>query len=121
MRKLRTLEIWNGRPRVAGLFRYKPASESPKYHATITWKATWVCEKDLGDKVIRAWKTAAARQSGLDADVLRFTVERQLLDGRAILSHAHAIRQLSLHIQVLDPGSEEQITLETSSAAADGG
>ncbi|AEO61401.1 hypothetical protein MYCTH_2311519, partial [Thermothelomyces thermophilus ATCC 42464] len=66
-----------------------------------------------------AWRAAAARQSGLNADELRFTVERQLLEGHAVLSHAHAIRQLGLHIQVLDPGSEEQIALEATSAAAE--
>ncbi|KAL2195718.1 hypothetical protein P885DRAFT_39936, partial [Corynascus similis CBS 632.67] len=126
MPKLRTLEIWNGRPQIAALFRYQRSELG--YHAAITWKATWAGENDLSHKVIKAFKTAAIQQGrwkpkGLGFGVLgwqgrlrpeelRFSVERQRLKSESISTHAHAIRQLGLQIQVLDPGSEEQIATE---------
>lgn len=99
MPNLETLEIWNGRSGLAGLFRYQVQS------STLTWKGTW--EFNIPGSVIRAWDEVAMRDNNA-----RCIVVRELLDSAMIESHGDAIYHLGHSSRVLRPVSLHQIRTE---------
>ncbi|KAL7813752.1 hypothetical protein V8C26DRAFT_404744, partial [Trichoderma gracile] len=103
MRKLETMEIWNGSEGLAMVFRYKRAPAMGM--AEITMRGTW--EFTLHPAVVNAWETAAKRHCCYGC-----TVERELLDAAAVTSYADAIHHLRLSHPVIRPISLEQIRME---------
>ncbi|CAH0040824.1 unnamed protein product [Clonostachys solani] len=99
MPQLQTLEIWEGRKGLAALFKYQ--SRLPR----LTWKATW--DFSIPDSVTRAWDEVSMMSCGRDCAVVK-----QVLDGRAIKSHADSIVQLQLSQTIVRPVSLQQIRRE---------
>lgn len=116
MPQLQTMEIWNGRKGLAGLFKYQVCQNERS--ARITWRGIWELSEmrvDL-DSINRAWKAAVFSQHpewrqahhpdwGLE-------VVEELLDETAIKSHGDAIQELMLSSQVIRPVSLQQIQRE---------
>lgn len=104
MPALETMEIWNGREGLAGLFRYRSARGGRT--AGITWRGTWdlVLEKD----VIQAWEDVANmyRRGGL------VVVKEKVMDAAKIRFHGDAIYHLGLEAQVVRPVSLYQMRME---------
>lgn len=117
MPRLEVMEIWNGRPEVAALFRYEAApcpsisasaegggedgDELPP--AVLTWKATW--DLRLSEDAIEAWR-AVAGAPGVE-------VVCEVLDPEGgIGSHGDAVRVLELRGRVMRPVSAEQVCWE---------
>jgi hypothetical protein len=103
MRKLETMEIWNGSEGLAMLFRYKRAPA--RAMAEITIRGTW--ELSLHPGVVNAWQAAAGRHCCYGC-----TIERESLDAAAVTSYADAIHLLRLSHPVIRPISLEQIRME---------
>lgn len=103
MRKLETMEIWNGSEGLAMVFRYQraPAREL----AVITMRGTW--ELALHPAVVNAWEVVARRHCCYGC-----TFETELLDAAAVASYSDAIHCLRLSNPVLRPISLEQIRME---------
>lgn len=117
MPRLKVMEIWNGRPEVAALFRYE-ASPCPSISASaegdgedgdelppalLTWKATW--DMEVREDVLEAWRVVAGAP-GVD-------VVCEVLDPEGgIGSHGDAVRALGLRGMVLRPVSAEQVCWE---------
>lgn len=110
MPRLETLEIWNGRKRFAGLFKYQPLRDTRK--GRITWRGTW--ELAIGPSVVEAW-AAVVRQKYDEHWSLELVQER--LDEAVIKSHADAIERLMLSGQVIRPVSLQQIRGEQEALA----
>lgn len=102
MPQLETMELWNGRNGLAGLFQYKAARDTRQ--ATTTWRGTW--NLNIGTPVIKVWE-AVPRLGGS-----RFNVARDRLGAADIKSHGDAIRELKLSCQIIRPVSLEQILTE---------
>lgn len=99
MPKLETMELWNGRKRLATLFQYQSK------HAAITWRSTW--DFTLLDLVIPAWKVVASTHGA------ELVVRKEVLNIRAdIKSHGDAIHYLKLSNPVVRPISLQQIRTE---------
>lgn len=104
MPALETMEIWNGRAGLAGLFRYRSARRGRT--AGISWRGTW--DLEVGEDVVRAFEAVAnkERRAGL-------VVEREeLLDAGLIRFHGDAIHSLGLEAQVVRPVSLYQMRME---------
>ncbi|KAG6356205.1 hypothetical protein INS49_015592 [Diaporthe citri] len=103
MPKLETMEIWNGREGLAGLFRYRSARRGRT--AGISWRGTW--DLALGEDVIQAWETVANmyRRGGL------VVVKEKVMDAK-IRFHGDAIHHLGLEAQVVRPVSLYQMRME---------
>lgn len=100
MPQLVTMELWNGRKRLATLFRYQSA------HTTITWRSSW--EFALLPSVVPAWQGVAHTYGARE-----LVVRKELLDVRAdIKSHGDAIHYLKLSNPVVRPISLQQIRTE---------
>lgn len=101
MPKLRTMELWNGRKRLATLFKYQSKP------ATITWRGTW--DFTLLPLVIPAW-AGVAHKYGIEELIVR----KELLNIRYtdIKSHGDAIHYLKLSHLVVRPISLQQIRTE---------
>lgn len=95
------MEIWNGRQRLACVFRYNVADCRP----TLTWCGGW--KLDLETRVIRIWKDVARAYNhvtlGVDACILQMD---------SIMSHGDAVCHLQLIRRVLHRVSLRQIRLE---------
>lgn len=102
MPKLLSMDIWNGRKRLAAAFQYRVFEESR--HSTITFKGTW--DVDIQEPVMDSWD-AVALHHGRTLDFYE-----EWLDEREIKSHADAIHQLGLANQVIQGVSLQQIQLE---------
>ncbi|GAB0138564.1 hypothetical protein EsDP_00006794 [Epichloe bromicola] len=100
MPQLETMTIWNGRKKLAALFKY----ERTRGHqlSTVTWRGTW--HLNLSPSVIKAWEAVAARHSGYGLDVVH-----ESLDGDDVMSHGDAIAILKLPEPVIRPVSLQQI------------
>ncbi|KAI5466122.1 hypothetical protein BGZ63DRAFT_411512 [Mariannaea sp. PMI_226] len=90
MPRLETMEIWNGRKRLAALFQYR-ASRS-LHQAKILWRGTW--KWCMVPSVFEAWEAV------------------ELVDEAAIQSHGDALHHLMLSGQVIRPISLQQIQRE---------
>lgn len=101
---LETMEIWNGREGLAGLFRYRSARGGRT--AGISWRGTW--DLAFGDSVIQAWEDVANvyRRGGL------VVVNEKRLDAGRIRFHGDAIHHLGLEAQVVRPVSLYQMRME---------
>ncbi|KAF5588407.1 PRANC domain-containing protein [Fusarium pseudocircinatum] len=99
MPSLVTIEIWNGRRRLAMVFRYERARD--RQPAIITIRGTW--EFELAPAVRRAWDAVAHEE---------VVVQRSLIDLDKIRSHRDAIRELGLSAEVVRPVSLQQILIE---------
>lgn len=100
MPKLETMELWNGRKRMATLFQYQSK------HVAITWRSTW--DFTLLDLVIPAWEVVARIHGGKE-----LVVRKELLNIRGdIKSHGDAIHYLKLSNPVVRPISLQQIRSE---------
>ncbi|KAI7773818.1 hypothetical protein LA080_009854 [Diaporthe eres] len=99
MPKLQTVELWNGRKRLATLFQYqlKPA--------TITWRSTW--DFALLRSIIPAWEGVAHKHGAGE-----LVVKTELLKRANIKSHGDAIHYLRLSHPVVRPISLQQIRTE---------
>lgn len=58
MPELETMEIWNGRKRLAALFKYQSIKRGGRT-AVITWRGTW--ELPLQPDLIQAWEAVIRR------------------------------------------------------------
>lgn len=103
MPKLTRMEIWNGRKRIAGVFRYLATSAS----TSIEWCGTW--DLQLGTNVVEVWIKVAQTNTEHILSVRKARV----VDGDVITSHAIAIMKLELADGVVYPVSLEQIRRET--------
>lgn len=99
MPKLETMELWNGRKRLATLFQYRSKP------ATITWRSTWHFSQFL--LTIPAWE-GVARDHGAG----ELAVEEELVRCGDIRSHGDAIHFLKLSHPVVRPISLQQIRTE---------
>ncbi|KAG8160953.1 hypothetical protein KVR01_009217 [Diaporthe batatas] len=99
MPKLETMELWNGRRRLATLFQYRPKP------ATITWRSTW--EFDQLPSVISVWEGVAQKHGAGE-----LAVKRELLNRTNIKCHGDAIHYLKLSHPVVRPISLQQIRTE---------
>lgn len=94
------MEIWNGREKLAALFKYELLGEDQP--AIITWKSTW--DLILQPSVIRTWEAVMARCCGSG-----LTIVYEALESDDILSHGDAIVRLSVSELVVRPISLQQI------------
>ncbi|KAG8168306.1 hypothetical protein KVR01_003995 [Diaporthe batatas] len=100
MPALRTMELWNGRPGLAALFRYQ------RIYAAVIWRGTW--NFTLRPAVVQAWKDIAIKQGARG-----LVVHTERLDcGPDIKSHGDAIHKLRLSKPVVRPISLHQIRTE---------
>ncbi|KAH9907472.1 hypothetical protein F4778DRAFT_542154 [Xylariomycetidae sp. FL2044] len=102
MPKLRTLEIWNGRKGLAGLFAYHFTEH--RRPAVLTWRGTWTFV--VHPHLVRAWESVALKHGGHGCDVVE-----ELLDVD-INCHGDAIHYLRLSNLVVRPISLQQIRME---------
>ena len=102
MPKLQTLEIWNGRKNLAGVFRYHFVQN---LLSTLTWRGTW--ELVLEPSIVQTWEAVVAHRGGRGLSVAYERVDREL-----IKSHADAIIMLGLPELVIRPVSLQQIEAE---------
>ncbi|KAK7710642.1 hypothetical protein SLS64_005545 [Diaporthe eres] len=104
MPSLETMEIWNGREGLAGMFRFRSFRRGRT--PAITWRGTW--DLALGKDVIQAWETVANmyRRAGL------VVVNDKRLDAAKIRFHGDAIHYLGLEAQVVRPVSLYQMRME---------
>lgn len=103
MPKLKTMEIWNGREKLAALFKYELLKE--RRSAIITWKGTWGLI--LQPSVVEAWEAVTTRRGGFRLDILYET-----LDSDTIQSHGDAIVRLKVSERVVRPISLQQIRID---------
>lgn len=101
MPQLITMELWNGRKRLATLFKYQSKP------ATITWRSTW--DFALLPLVIPAWEGVVRKH-----DAGELIIRKELLNIRRadIKSHGDAIHYLKLSHPVVRPISLQQIRTE---------
>ncbi|UKZ92843.1 uncharacterized protein TrAFT101_007777 [Trichoderma asperellum] len=104
MPKLETLQIWNGRKKLAALFKYEPAKEQGQI-STITWKGTW--EFLLQPSVIQAWRSLASETSQH-----RMRVIYETIGGDQVQCHGDAMLLLELPEVVIRHVSLRQIRNE---------
>ncbi|KAF9869595.1 hypothetical protein CkaCkLH20_12892 [Colletotrichum karsti] len=100
MPKLEVMELWNGRERVAMLFRYQKAKNGQS--AVITVRGTF--QLALDPEVIEAWNAVATQLGHGWVDI-----QSSIINPNTIRSHGDAIRQLGLSTQVVRPVSLQQI------------
>ncbi|QPG97098.1 hypothetical protein C2857_005758 [Epichloe festucae Fl1] len=100
MPQLETMTIWNGRRKLAALFKYERTREHQI--STVTWRGTW--HFNLPPSLIKAWEAVAAKYSGYGLDVVH-----ESLDGDDVMSHGDAIAILKLPELVIRPVSLQQI------------
>lgn len=103
MPKLRTMEIWNGRDKLAALFRYELLQE--QRCAVITWKGTW--DLILQPSVVETWGAVTTRRGGFRLDVVH-----EMLDSDTIRSHGDAMVELKVSERVVRPISLQQIRID---------
>ncbi|KAL7921132.1 hypothetical protein ACQKWADRAFT_327913 [Trichoderma austrokoningii] len=109
MPKLEVMELWNGRPGMAAIFRYqtpryKEGREQKLQSAVMTWRGTW--RFALGIAVVRAWERVTFNLHGNS-----LAIRREIVDSRWIASHADAIYHLKLAELVIRPVSLRQIRI----------
>lgn len=104
MPRLETVEIWNGREGLAGLFRFRSARRGRT--AGISWRGTW--DLGLGKEVIQAWEAIAHRYRRAELVV----VNEEVLDSSKIRFHGDAIHHLGIEAQVVRPVSLYQMRME---------
>ncbi|KAL8998391.1 MAG: hypothetical protein Q9169_002519 [Polycauliona sp. 2 TL-2023] len=95
MRKLESMELWNGTKGSACLFRYQSARDIRP--AEVLWRGTW--DLALRSRTVQAWESVAR---GQDAQC-DFRVSKELLDTGFTRSHDKAIEQLGLLQLVMCP------------------
>lgn len=104
MPQLETIEIWNGQPSSATLFRYQP--NRGQTNAVLTWRSTW--EMVIQHSVMKDW-TAVAYKHGARG----LQVHKEILDVRdEVKFHGDAVHYLQLSQPVTRPVSLEQIRQE---------
>ncbi|KAH8131336.1 hypothetical protein LI328DRAFT_158837 [Trichoderma asperelloides] len=103
MPKLKTKEIWNGREKLAALFKYELLGEGQP--AIITWKGT--LDLILQPSAIRTWEAAMARCCGSGLAIVY-----EALDSDDILSRGDAIFRLKVSKLVVRPISLRQIQID---------
>lgn len=101
---LETVEIWNGREGLAGLFRFRSARRGRT--AGISWRGTW--DLVLGKEVIQAWEAVAHEYRRAELVV----VNEEVLDASKIRFHGDAIHHLGIEAQVVRPVSLYQMRME---------
>lgn len=104
MPQLETMEIWNGRNRLAALFNYQVFRNIQQ--AIIVWRGTW--KLAMEPSMIQAWEAVVHHQY----EGWRLNVVIEWLDKAAISSHGDAIHYLMLSSQVIRPISLQQIQIE---------
>ncbi|KAK1250548.1 hypothetical protein MKX08_010551 [Trichoderma sp. CBMAI-0020] len=103
MPKLKTMEIWNGREKLAALFKYELLKEDRS--AIITWKGTW--SLTLQPSVVETWEAVTTRRGGF-----RLIIVYETLDSDTIRSHGDAIVRLKVSERVVRPISLQQILID---------
>ncbi|KAM0520150.1 hypothetical protein ACHAPE_003429 [Trichoderma viride] len=103
MPKLKTMEIWNGREKLAALFKYELLQEQRS--AIITWKGTW--DLVLQPSVVESWEAVTTRRGGFRVDVVYETLGSDI-----IRSHGDAIVTLDVSERVVRPISLRQIRID---------
>ncbi|EHK40691.1 uncharacterized protein TrAtP1_004022 [Trichoderma atroviride] len=103
MPKLETMEIWNGRKKLAAHFKYELMKEDRS--AIITWKGTWGLT--LQPSVVEIWEAVTTRRGGFRLDIVYET-----LDSDTIRSHGDAIIGLEVSERVVRPISLQQIRID---------
>ena len=104
MPQLKSMEIWNGRKKLAALFRYELIRDQP---SIITWRGTW--DLILQPSVIQAWEAVTIRRSGYGLELVY-----DKLASDDIMSHGDAMHMLKLPELVIRPISLQQIRTEQS-------
>lgn len=104
MPQLRTMEIWNGREGLAGVFRYQTFKSRPE--ARITWRATW--NLPLDPDMVTMWEVVAQENAGAELTIVQGPLGRHL----EIESLDHAISKLCLVNEVVRPVSLWQMYQE---------
>jgi hypothetical protein len=107
MPRLELMEIWNGRPGVAAVFRYQTSrynagSEWTNRPTVMTWRATWGFV--LQPSLIRAWERVTY---ALHGNVI--LINREGINRLLIRTHAEAIHCLQISRLVMRPVSLRQI------------
>ena len=106
MPRLKLMELWNGRARFTGVFKYQ-ISESDRT-AKITWRSTW--DLPLEPRVLEAWQAVASERVDCKLQVVT-----EILDANVVItSYGDAIRYLMLLNTVVHPVSLWQIQKETA-------
>jgi hypothetical protein len=103
MPQLKTMEIWNGRKGLAGLFKYQAFRDAQQ--ARITWRGTW--KLAIEPSTIQVWEAVMHQYGGWRLDLVQ-----ERVDEAAIKSHGDAIHCLMLSSQVIRPISLRQIRIE---------
>ena len=104
MPRLKSMELWNGRAGLAGVFQYQRL-ESDRT-AKITWRGTW--DLPLEPRVLKAWQAVASKQVDCKLQVVT-----EILDANVVItSHGDAIRYLRLLNTVIHPVSLWQMQRE---------
>jgi hypothetical protein len=104
MPKLETLQVWNGRRKLAALFKYEAATEGGQ-PCTITWRGTW--EFLLQASLIQDWQSLT---SELSQHGMRVIYES--IDGDLVRCHGDAMLLLGLPDMVIRRVSLRQIQNE---------
>ncbi|KAH0489271.1 hypothetical protein TgHK011_009710 [Trichoderma gracile] len=103
MRQLETLEIWNGGPGHAAVFRYS----GNKGGATLEWIGTW--DLFIDSRVVDAWRLVALHSHGWPMlGLTKHLIERP----QDIRSHGDAIQLLKTKERVISPQSLEELQFE---------
>ena len=106
MPRLKSMELWNGRPGFAGVFRYQLFETETT--AKITWRGT--SDLPLEPRVLKAWQAVASERVSCTLQVVT-----EILDANVVItSHGDAIRHLGLLNSVIHPVSLWQMQKETT-------
>lgn len=102
MPKIRTMEIWNGRRGLAGLFRYQLTERDRP--AVVTWRGTWGLT--LPSQSRQVWEAVALKHGASGCCYVEELLKVQ------VKCHGDAIFYLQLANPVLRPISLQQIRAE---------
>lgn len=106
MPRLKSIELWNGRAEVAGVFQYQ-ISEGD-WTAKITWRGNW--DLLLEPRVLKAWHAVASERVDCKLQVIT-----EILDANVVITfHGDAIHYLMLLNTVIHPVSLWQIQKEAA-------
>ena len=106
MPRLKSMELWNGRAKTAGIFQYQLFGCDQT--AKITWRGTW--DLPLEPHVLEVWQALTSKRVHCKLQIVTETLDANVV----VRSHCDAIRHLKLLNTVIHPVSLWQIQKETT-------